>query len=161
MLLETGNVCAQLLSITCYFDIWVSLASYSHIGFNDNLLNSIPQFTILQFSGYNKKIILYIFFLCQTYIDFEISEGEFERTRALYERLLNRTKHLKVWISYAKFEASAMEDSEDDIEQKKKCIQRARGKEIWWEPIYCFDSFQNRNYFFIFIFVIILIVEFC
>ena len=30
------------------------------------------------------------------YIDFEISVGEFERTRALYERLLNRTKHLKV-----------------------------------------------------------------
>lgn len=29
------------------------------------------------------------------------------------------------------------------------------------QPIYCFDIFQNRNYFFIFIFVIILIVEFC
>ncbi|KAK8950929.1 hypothetical protein KSP39_PZI003225 [Platanthera zijinensis] len=42
----------------------------------------------------------------QAYIDFEISEGEIERTRLLYERLLDRTKHLKVWISYAKFEAS-------------------------------------------------------
>ncbi|XP_049375910.1 uncharacterized protein LOC125840966 [Solanum verrucosum] len=61
--------------------------------------------------------------LWKAYIDFEISEGEFERTRALYERLLNRTKHLKVWISYAKFEASAMES---DVEQKKKCLQNAR-----------------------------------
>ncbi|KAK4734638.1 hypothetical protein R3W88_008899 [Solanum pinnatisectum] len=61
--------------------------------------------------------------LWKAYIDFEISEGEFERTRALYERLLNRTKHLKVWISYAKFEASAMGS---DIKQKKKCLQHAR-----------------------------------
>ncbi|KAG5583046.1 hypothetical protein H5410_053673 [Solanum commersonii] len=61
--------------------------------------------------------------LWKAYIEFEISEGEFERTRALYERLLNRTKHLKVWISYAKFEASAMES---DVEQKKKCLQNAR-----------------------------------
>ncbi|XAR55117.1 hypothetical protein NMG60_11030515 [Bertholletia excelsa] len=75
--------------------------------------------------------------LWKAYIDFEISEGEFQRTRELYERLLDRTKHLKVWISYAKFEASAMEgdgrDSdmpEDDQEslqdQKKICLQRAR-----------------------------------
>ncbi|KAB1199460.1 Crooked neck-like protein 1 [Morella rubra] len=75
--------------------------------------------------------------LWKTYIDFEISEGEFGRTRELYERLLDRTKHLKVWISYAKFEASAMEDSgdldlaednseENPHEEKKPCIQRAR-----------------------------------
>lgn len=52
---------------------------------------------------------------------------------------MDRTKHLKVWISYAKFEASAMEDvggselAEDDaqedlLEQKKQCIQNARSK---------------------------------
>ncbi|MCD7445870.1 hypothetical protein HAX54_015595 [Datura stramonium] len=65
--------------------------------------------------------------LWKAYIDFKISEGEFERTRALYERLLNRTKHLKVWISYVKFEASAMDsEAEEDIEQKKDCLQHAR-----------------------------------
>lgn len=67
----------------------------------------------------------------QAYIDFEISEGELERTRALYERLLDRTKHYKVWISFAKFEASAVEEDEEDeeeaIERKKDCIRRARG----------------------------------
>ncbi|KAB1219232.1 Protein CHUP1, chloroplastic [Morella rubra] len=52
-------------------------------------------------------------YVSQTYIDFEISEGEFGRTIELYERLLDRTKHLKVWISYAKFEVSAMEDNGD------------------------------------------------
>ncbi|KAH8513292.1 hypothetical protein H0E87_006545 [Populus deltoides] len=57
--------------------------------------------------------------LWKAYIDFEISEGEYDRTRELYERLLDRTKHLKVWISYAKFEASAMEE-------QNLCIQNAR-----------------------------------
>jgi hypothetical protein len=32
----------------------------------------------------------------QAYIDFEISEGERTRTRILYQRLLDRTKHVKV-----------------------------------------------------------------
>lgn len=56
--------------------------------------------------------------LWKAYIDFEISEREFDRTRALYETLLDRTKHVKVWISYAKFEYQG--------EQKEECIQRAR-----------------------------------
>ncbi|XP_016646989.1 PREDICTED: transcription factor E2FB-like [Prunus mume] len=34
--------------------------------------------------------------LWKAYIDFELSEGEFERARELYERLLDRTKHLKL-----------------------------------------------------------------
>lgn len=65
----------------------------------------------------------------QAFIDFETAEGEFERARALYERLLDRTKHLKVWISYAEFEATAMDVDNVDLsehEQKKQCIERAR-----------------------------------
>ncbi|CAA0838209.1 crooked neck protein- putative / cell cycle protein- putative [Striga hermonthica] len=71
--------------------------------------------------------------LWKAYIDFEISKSELERARALYERLLNRTKNLKVWISYAKFEASAIKEglheselTESDFEQKKKRLERAR-----------------------------------
>ncbi|KAL5993549.1 Crooked neck-like protein 1 [Asimina triloba] len=74
--------------------------------------------------------------LWKAYIDFEISEGEYERTRQLYERLLDRTKHLKVWISYAKFEASAEEDGMNpeaqenngqDHEKKLQQLQLSRG----------------------------------
>ncbi|KAK9073706.1 hypothetical protein SSX86_006300 [Deinandra increscens subsp. villosa] len=73
--------------------------------------------------------------LWKAYIDFEIAEGEFERTRQIFERLLDRTKHLKVWISYAKFEAPAIEEAEQQeelpedslLEHRKLCIQRARG----------------------------------
>lgn len=40
----------------------------------------------------------------KAYIDFEIQSKEPERVRDLYERLLSQTKHVKVWISFAKSE---------------------------------------------------------
>ncbi|GLB39792.1 putative pre-mRNA-splicing factor CLF1 [Lyophyllum shimeji] len=43
--------------------------------------------------------------LWKAYIDFEIEEGEREQARALYERLVELSGHVKVWISYAQFEA--------------------------------------------------------
>uniref|UniRef100_A0A6A7G2M1 Crooked neck-like protein 1 n=1 Tax=Hirondellea gigas TaxID=1518452 RepID=A0A6A7G2M1_9CRUS len=39
------------------------------------------------------------------YIDFEIKVEELDRAKDLYERLLERTKNVKVWRSYALFEA--------------------------------------------------------
>ena len=44
--------------------------------------------------------------LWKAYIDFELSERQLDAVRALYERLLERTSHVKVWISYGQFEAS-------------------------------------------------------
>jgi crooked neck len=57
--------------------------------------------------------------LWKAYIDFEEEEGEYERTRALYERLLEKTGHVKVWISYAHFEINVPEDDEDDDEERE------------------------------------------
>jgi len=45
----------------------------------------------------------------KSYIDTEIKIGDYNRTRVLYKRLLQRTKHVKVWISSAQFEASIKE----------------------------------------------------
>ena len=45
--------------------------------------------------------------LWKSYIDFEIEQEEPERARALYRQLLGRTQHVKVWISFARFEFSA------------------------------------------------------
>ncbi|KAK2109509.1 Crooked neck-like protein 1 [Saguinus oedipus] len=45
--------------------------------------------------------------LWKSYIDFEIEQEETERTRNLYRRLLQRTQHVKVWISFAQFELSS------------------------------------------------------
>ena len=57
------------------------------------------------------------------YIEFEISEGEFERTRQLYERLLDCSKHVRFWISYARFEAQ----ENHSIEHARMVFSRAAG----------------------------------
>jgi len=58
----------------------------------------------------------------KAYIDFEEEEGEYERARALYERLLQKADHPKVWISYAQFEIN-IPDTETEA-------QAAEGEEI-------------------------------
>ncbi|GAK64400.1 pre-mRNA-splicing factor CLF1 [Moesziomyces antarcticus] len=55
----------------------------------------------------------------KAYIDFEFDEREWERVDALYERLLEKSGHVKVWISYALSKvnrAAAIEEDEDDDE---------------------------------------------
>jgi len=44
--------------------------------------------------------------LWKEFIDFETNEGETQHVRDLYTRLLERTSHVKVWISFGKFEAA-------------------------------------------------------
>lgn len=53
----------------------------------------------------------------KAYIDFEFEERQWERVDLLYERLLEKSGHVKVWISYALSkvnQAGAMEEGEDD-----------------------------------------------
>lgn len=50
------------------------------------------------------------------YIDFETEEGNYQLARDLFENLLEKTGHVKVWISYAIFEISLPED-EDETEE--------------------------------------------
>ncbi|KAA8567072.1 hypothetical protein EYC84_010147 [Monilinia fructicola] len=58
--------------------------------------------------------------LWKAYIDFEEEEGEYDRTRHLYERLLEKTDHVKVWISYAHFEINVPDDDEDEAEEDEE-----------------------------------------
>jgi len=44
--------------------------------------------------------------LWKAYIDFEIENEDYPRVRALYRRLLEKTAHVRVWMSFAKFEIS-------------------------------------------------------
>ncbi|KAJ2793114.1 NineTeen Complex (NTC) component [Coemansia guatemalensis] len=52
--------------------------------------------------------------LWKAYIDFEFDQGNYEKTRLLYERLLGMTDHVKVWISLAQFELSVASQDQDD-----------------------------------------------
>ena len=66
--------------------------------------------------------------LWKAYIDFEIEEGERETARSLYERLISLSGHVKVWISYALFEAEPIplprderdEEEEENEEEERK-----------------------------------------
>ncbi len=58
--------------------------------------------------------------LWKAYIDHEIAGGNTTRVRALYDRLLQRTKHVRVWISRAQFEASR-----DDADAARAVFRRA------------------------------------
>ncbi|KAL7942352.1 TPR-like protein [Trichoderma barbatum] len=72
--------------------------------------------------------------LWKAYIDFEEEEGEYERTRELYERLLEKTDHVKVWISYAHFEINIPEDDEAEEEQEEQPVSdeaKARARKVF------------------------------
>ncbi|KAL1922999.1 uncharacterized protein VTP21DRAFT_9375 [Calcarisporiella thermophila] len=64
--------------------------------------------------------------LWKGYIDFEFEEEEYQRTRQLYERLLERTSHVKVWNSYARFELSVPAGAEGEGEDELSPVERAR-----------------------------------
>ena len=49
------------------------------------------------------------------FIDFEASVGTQENVRELYERLLTRTNHVKVWCAYAAFEQAKGETTQDHM----------------------------------------------
>merc|ERR1712228_783960 len=66
--------------------------------------------------------------------DFETEQEETDKARELYRRLLDRTQHVKVWLSYAQFELQV--EHEDRIqqarhvyEQANKELRRSREKE--------------------------------
>jgi crooked neck len=42
--------------------------------------------------------------LWKAYIDFEVTQNEIDNARQLYERLLDRSGHVKVWVSFGQFE---------------------------------------------------------
>ncbi|KAF2209300.1 hypothetical protein CERZMDRAFT_113992 [Cercospora zeae-maydis SCOH1-5] len=71
----------------------------------------------------------------KAYIDFEEEEGEFEKTRKLYERLLQKTQHVKVWISYAHFEIN-VPDAADQVSTETEDarvseVAKARARKVF------------------------------
>jgi crooked neck len=67
----------------------------------------------------------------KSWIDFEYDEEEYDRARELYERLLRRTSHVKVWVSFAQFEANvglaeaaALSGENDDEEDEEEGVEK-------------------------------------
>lgn len=84
------------------------------------------------------------------YINFETEEEEYDRARALYEKLIELTGHVKVWISYALFEISIpdsnqqTEDNEEDEEVEIEVSEEAksRARKIFERA---WDYFKKEN----------------
>lgn len=69
--------------------------------------------------------------LWKAYIDFEIAEGERVLARELYERLIQLSGHVKVWIAYALFEGEAVpvprDEREEENEDEEEEVKMAPG----------------------------------
>lgn len=65
--------------------------------------------------------------LWKGYIDFEIESQEWDRARALYRRLLDRTGHVKVWVSFAQLEISAP-PAETGVSRARQVLEEAYGR---------------------------------
>jgi crooked neck len=85
--------------------------------------------------------------LWKTYIDFEIEEHEYDRVRALFKRLLERTKHVKVWISHAQFEHSIenTQGARDIYEQAFQALKNVEMKEERVLLIESWREFEQKN----------------
>ena len=79
----------------------------------------------------------------KAFIDFEIDQGEGSRTRALYKRLLEKTDHVKVWISLAQFEATPLGNG---IEAARKVMEDAyqhlRRENLMEERVLLLDAWR-------------------
>ncbi|QSL64131.1 hypothetical protein MERGE_000286 [Pneumocystis wakefieldiae] len=100
----------------CY--AWIKYAELEHMLEDHARVRAIFELAIEEQHNLDMPELLW-----KAYIDFEFEEGEYDRTRILYERLLEKTQHVKVWISFAHFEFSVPDDSNNDSEYSK---ERAR-----------------------------------
>jgi crooked neck len=81
--------------------------------------------------------------LWKAYIDFEMDEGEAENARKLYQRLLDRTEHVKVWISYAQFESTPIGNGVNRAREIfQEAYNRLRAKGMAEERVLLLDAWR-------------------
>lgn len=96
----------------------------------ESQLEDFPRVRAIYELGVSQTALSMPELLWKAYIDFETEEGEREKARALYERLVQISGHVKVWISYATFEAEPIpvpramrEEAEDDEEEEVQMVE--------------------------------------
>ena len=115
---------------------WISFAGLEKLLDDVERVRAIYELAINSPQGLDIPEVVW-----KAYIDFEVEEGEYDRARVLYEKLLEKTDHVKVWISFAQFEVSIPEDEEEDMEEeddgaeeKERIISeaaKARGRAVF------------------------------
>ncbi|KAK3078352.1 NineTeen Complex (NTC) component [Coniosporium uncinatum] len=86
--------------------------------------------------------------LWKSYIDFEEQEAreaaDFDRARQLYERLLEKTNHVKVWTAYADFEVGVPEEGEEVTDEARPVSDaaKARARKVFERA---YKSFKDKE----------------
>jgi len=129
-----------------YCEAWIQFAQLEH------KLREADRARAVFELGTKQELLDMPELLWKAYIDFEIANQEHERGRLLYTRLLDKTKHVKVWISMAQFEAGVVNsaanarkvfqqaenyfrndaDGEDATEQRVMLLEAWREFERMW-----------------------------
>jgi crooked neck len=95
---------------------WISFASL------EAALQDVTRVRAIYELGVGQPVLSMPELLWKSYIDFEVSEGGYDRDRTkvrdLYERLVQRTGHVKVWISWATFEGSTLKAPADEDDEE-------------------------------------------
>ncbi|KAF9989438.1 Crooked neck-like protein 1 [Mortierella antarctica] len=83
--------------------------------------------------------------LWKSYIDFEVGEEEWDNARSLYRRLLERTAHVKVWISWAHFEASVPQEGQSALARDvfKKGCQTMKEQSLKEERVILLEAWKE------------------
>lgn len=82
--------------------------------------------------------------LWKAYIDFEIDEqGDREKARSLYERLISLSGHHKVWISYAEFEGSSIPLPRAIREEEEEENEDAEPRMVAGDPVLARQVFER------------------
>lgn len=110
---------------------WISYAGLEKLLDDVDRVRAIYEFAIVNPQGLDIPEAVW-----KAYIDFEVEEGEYDRARRLYERLLDKTDHVKVWISFAEFEVSIPEEEEEEAEEEEaerviSDAAKARGRAVF------------------------------
>lgn len=109
---------------------WISYAGLEKLLDDVDRVRAIYEFAIANPQGLDIPEAVW-----KAYIDFEVEEGEYDRARALYEKLLDKTDHVKVWISFAEFEVSIPEEEEEEEEEGTEReitdTAKARGRAVF------------------------------
>jgi crooked neck len=111
---------------------WISYAGLESLLDDIDRVRAIYEFAITNPQGLDIPEAVW-----KAYIDFEVEEQEYDRARALYEKLLERTDHVKVWISYAEFEVGIPEEQDATEEEQAEMapatsdIARTRGRAVF------------------------------
>ncbi|KAF9585158.1 NineTeen Complex (NTC) component [Lunasporangiospora selenospora] len=83
--------------------------------------------------------------LWKAYIDFEVGEEEWANARALYRKLLERTAHVKVYISWAHFEASVPEEGQAEVARRvfEQGYKRLKEQDLKEERVILLEAWKE------------------